>query len=340
MRQIYKTIKRAGPSDSAVLILGESGTGKELAANAIVRESTRKDKPFIKVNCAALTESIVESELFGHTKSAFTGAVSDKKGRFEVANHGTIFLDEVGDLPLAVQAKLLRVLQDGTFEPVGSATPLTVDVRVIAATNSDLAASINEGKFRADLFYRLNVISLKLPPLRDRREDIPLLAKHFLKKHSRHKEVELEESAMAKLKSHSWRGNIRSLENCIERAVAMCDGNIIREADLDLKGDIPQPEPRSIDRWSFERFVSEEVIGNSNENEYRLLYLMMKTPGRPVSDEDLQKIGYDVLCADAETRKKAEKAVRMAFSRLRAKLKNCPDCGWVLPRRTRYVVPK
>jgi Nif-specific regulatory protein len=213
---------RAAQTDSSVLLLGESGVGKELFAEQIHLHSPRANNPLIRVNCAALPESLLESELFGHVKGAFTGATSDRRGRFELADGGTIFLDEIGDLPLTLQVKLMRVIQSKTFDRVGGAEPVKVDVRIIAATNKDIEKEVEEGRFRADLYYRLNVLPIYIPPLRERREDIPLLAEFFLKRFNREIKKQItgfSPEAMDLLLSFAWPGNVRELENAIERAV-------------------------------------------------------------------------------------------------------------------------
>ncbi|HHU8147428.1 TPA: sigma 54-interacting transcriptional regulator, partial [Escherichia coli] len=220
---------------ASVLISGESGTGKELIARAIHYNSRRAKGPFIKVNCAALPESLLESELFGHEKGAFTGAQTLRQGLFERANEGTLLLDEIGEMPLVLQAKLLRILQEREFERIGGHQTIKVDIRIIAATNRDLQAMVKEGTFREDLFYRLNVIHLILPPLRDRREDISLLANHFLQKFSSENQrdiIDIDPMAMSLLTAWSWPGNIRELSNVIERAVVMNSGPIIFSEDL------------------------------------------------------------------------------------------------------------
>jgi transcriptional regulator with GAF, ATPase, and Fis domain len=235
VRQLLQLVKKVSTSELAVLLQGESGTGKELLARAIHDSSTRADKPYVKVHCAALSPSLLESELFGHVKGAFTGAHRDKVGRFELAHGGTLFLDEIGDISLEVQTKLLRVLQEKTFERVGSSEPVQADVRVIAATHQDLQQLITQGRFREDLFYRLNGFPITLPPLRDRREDIPELTLHFLAQCSKRcgKQVlGLEDDAMARLKAYHWPGNIRQLENVIERAVVIVEGPTITEYEL------------------------------------------------------------------------------------------------------------
>ena len=215
------------PTDASVLIRGETGTGKELIARALHEKSARRDGPLVKLNCSAISAGLVESELFGHVKGAFTGAHDRRVGRFELANHGTLFLDEVSELPLDTQAKLLRVLQEREFEPVGSSKTQKVDVRVIAASNRDLAADSRNGRFRSDLYYRLNVFPVDLPPLRERREDIPLLATHFMQRAARKLGKRLDRiasSSLQRLVDHSWPGNIRDLQNVIERAAILADG--------------------------------------------------------------------------------------------------------------------
>jgi DNA-binding NtrC family response regulator len=235
MRAIFKMVETVSYSGATVLVQGESGTGKELVARAIHYRSPRKDKPFVAVNCSALTETLLESELFGHVKGAFTGATGNKKGLFEAADGGTIFLDEIGDVPPATQVRLLRVLQEGEVKRVGASDTIRVDVRVIAASNVDLAKAKEHGKFREDLFYRLNVISVQLPPLRDRPEDVPLLAQHFLKMYADKmgKKVSgISSAAMEALTCNRWVGNVRELENVIERAVVLTSNQLIDVDDL------------------------------------------------------------------------------------------------------------
>jgi two-component system, NtrC family, response regulator AtoC len=237
MSQIYKTIGRVAASDASVLITGETGTGKELAANLIHQNSARRNGALIKVNCAALPETLIESELFGHEKGAFTGAVAQRKGRFELAHKGTIFLDEVGEITLPVQKKLLRVLQEGEIERVGGTGVVKVDVRVLTATNRDLLEEVKAGNFREDLYYRLNVINLHMPPLRERRADIPVLIEHFLDKY-RYKPgappTKISEEALELLEKYDWPGNVRQLENEIERAVVLSQGTVITSHNLNL----------------------------------------------------------------------------------------------------------
>ncbi len=234
IRKIEEILHRVAVTDVTILITGESGTGKELAARAIHNLSSRSDRPFVPVNCAAIPENLLESELFGHARGAFTGAHSARAGMLHLANHGTILLDEVGELPLPLQAKLLRVLQDGEVRSVGSDQPSTVDVRVIASTNKDLAHQVEKGSFREDLFFRLQVIPIHLPPLRARRSDIPLLIKHFLDKANRKHglSVTLSRESMIYLWEYDWPGNIRELENLIERLVILSDNNTSGLRDL------------------------------------------------------------------------------------------------------------
>ncbi len=228
IQEIKRLIEKVAKSNATVLITGESGTGKEVAALAIHQQSLRKDGPFVPVNCAALPEQLLESELFGHEKGAFTGAVARKPGRFELADRGTIFLDEITEIPLSMQVKLLRVLQEKSFERVGGTETLCVDVRVIAATNRDIASAMQQGQFREDLYYRLNVFQIHMPPLRERKEDIPLLAQHFVEKFRPTYLVnKISPAAMELLVRYHWPGNIRELQNVIERAAIICQGNEI-----------------------------------------------------------------------------------------------------------------
>jgi two-component system, NtrC family, nitrogen regulation response regulator NtrX len=235
MRALRKQIEIVAPSDGRVLIFGESGTGKELVARAIHAQSKRAAAPFVEINSAAIPEDLVESELFGHAKGAFSGATTTKKGKFEIADGATLFLDEIGDMSARVQAKMLRVLEEQRFEPVGSNTPVTVDVRVISATNKRLEDLIENGNFRSDLFYRLNVIPFQIPPLRERLEDIPVLVEHFNRRFSADygkKPKTFTEDAIAALQKHQWFGNVRELKNTIERVVIMANKTKIAAADL------------------------------------------------------------------------------------------------------------
>jgi len=239
MRQLFDTARKVARSDTTVLIEGESGTGKELFARAVHVHSERASQPFVTVNCGSLVGSLMESELFGHVKGAFTGAHVNKVGLVTVANRGTLFLDEIGELPLDLQPKLLRLLQEGEVKPVGGVETRRVDVRAVAATNRDLSEDVKAGRFREDLFYRLNVICLKLPPLRDRREDIPLLVDRFLRSYAvkARKEIEgISEAALQHLQSQSWPGNVRELQNCVERAVILTSNRVIDVEDMTPPG--------------------------------------------------------------------------------------------------------
>jgi two-component system NtrC family response regulator len=235
MQEIYQLIEKVAPTPASVLITGESGTGKELVARAIHINSPKEKSPFISVNCAALPETLLESELFGHERGAFTGATSMRKGRFELADGGTLFLDEIGDIPLPLQAKLLRVLQERSFERVGGTHPINVDVRIITATNRELKDEVDEGRFREDLYYRLNVLHIHLPPLRERVDDIPMLTDHFINKFAKmlnKPDLRISGEALRFLVGLPWEGNVRELENTIERAAILCSGNVIKTEDV------------------------------------------------------------------------------------------------------------
>ena len=235
MRALLETVTQVAPSRSSVLIVGESGTGKELVAAALHRASTRSQHPLVRLNCAALSESLLESELFGHERGAFTGAVARREGRFKQADGGTLFLDEIGEIPAATQVKLLRFLQEREFERVGGNETLKVDVRIVAATNTDLESRVRAGQFREDLFYRLNVIRLELPPLRERRSDVPLLAGFFLRRYAQENGRRISgfsDGALARLGSWGWPGNVRELEHVVERAVVLCRGERIEAEHL------------------------------------------------------------------------------------------------------------
>ena len=235
MQEVFRLVARAAPTNTTVLLTGESGTGKERVARALFHNSLRKDGPFVAVDCTSLSENLLESELFGHVKGAFTGAVANKRGLFEVADGGTLFLDEIGNIPLAIQAKLLRVLQEKEFKAVGDTRTQKTDVRLIAATNKDLKAMVADGSFRDDLYYRINIFPIHIPPLRERREDIPALAFHFLAVFGPElgkKVTELSEDAMNVLRNHAWPGNVRELENAIQRAVILASDKVIRKAHL------------------------------------------------------------------------------------------------------------
>jgi len=238
LREVLDLVRTVAPTNCTALIEGETGTGKELIARAIHEHSTRRDRPFVNLNCAAIPLGLLESELFGHERGAFTGAVARKVGRFEAADRGTLFLDEIGDIPLELQPKLLRVLQEGEFERLGSTQTLRVNVRLVAATNRDLAALVSKERFRSDLYYRLNVFPILVPPLRDRLEDIPLLVRHFVRTFADQMGKQIDQvpgEVMQALVSHPWPGNIRELQNFIERSVILSSGNVLRPPLANLK---------------------------------------------------------------------------------------------------------
>jgi DNA-binding NtrC family response regulator len=247
MQEIFATIERVAPSRATVLLAGESGVGKDLIARAIHFRSPRRDRPLVKINCSAIPENLMESELFGYEKGAFTGAVGTKPGKFEQADTGTVFLDEIGDVPAAIQVKLLRILQEREFERLGSNVTRHIDVRVIAATNQDLRAALEQGTFREDLYYRLNVVPLNIPPLRERKQDIPFLANHFLRKLAPDAAGQVEsisDGAMEKLAGYHWPGNVRELENVIERALILSRGTQLEAEDIKLET-APHPRPHN-----------------------------------------------------------------------------------------------
>ncbi len=254
MQEVYRIIQTVADSDATVLIQGESGTGKELIANAIHFNSHRSHKPLICVSCAALTESLFESEMFGHEKGAFTGAVREKKGRFELADGGTIFLDDVDDIPLASQVKLLRVLQEKTFERVGGMKSISVDVRVVAATKVNLLEKVSKNEFREDLYYRLNVVPIQLPPLRERKEDIPLLVEHFIRKYQKTSRVtKFSNEAMKALLAYDWPGNVRELENIVERVCTLTAREMVEVDDLPDFLLTPSPGGIPVGEWRGDR---------------------------------------------------------------------------------------
>ncbi|HUI53576.1 MAG TPA: sigma-54 dependent transcriptional regulator [Bryobacteraceae bacterium] len=247
MQEIFDTIERVAPTRATVLLAGESGVGKDLIARAIHFHSPRRDRPLVKINCTAIPENLMESELFGYEKGAFTGANSSKPGKFEQADTGTVFLDEIGDVPGPIQVKLLRVLQEREFERLGSNVTRHIDVRVIAATNQDLRAALEQGTFREDLYYRLNVVPLNIPSLRERKQDIPFLANHFVKKLAPESGCRVEsitDAALERLMGYHWPGNVRELENVIERSLVMCKGTQLDAADIKLES-APRPKPSS-----------------------------------------------------------------------------------------------
>ncbi len=266
MQEVYKTVGKVAKADATVLITGESGTGKELVAEALHYNSNRRSGPIVKVSCAALPETLLEAELFGHEKGSFTGAMTQRRGRFEMADKGTIFLDEIGEMSLPMQTKLLRVLQERKIERVGSSLPIKVDIRIICATNKDLQRQVEQQRFRDDLFYRLNVINIHMPPLRDRKEDIPALVEHFLAKHrysATAQPAAISEEALKRLMEYDWPGNVRELENVVERAVVLSRGQIITSRELpfgDHEGDGHEEEGGdevSVEKSFFKKSVAQ-----------------------------------------------------------------------------------
>jgi len=269
LRRVLQQVEVVAPTDSGVLIQGETGTGKELIAQAVHNRSGRRDRPFIKVNCAAIPSGLLESELFGHEKGAFTGAIARKPGRFELADKGTLFLDEVGDIPLELQAKLLRVLQEHEFERLGSTRTQQVDVRVVAATHRDLKQMVAEGTFRSDLYYRLHVFPLTVPALRDRREDVPTIVRHFVDKYSRRMNRHIETISphtMEVLKDYAWPGNVRELQNFIERAVILSPGNSLRAPLDELTQDTVPSSPMPLS--TLEEMEREHVVRALKESNW------------------------------------------------------------------------
>jgi DNA-binding NtrC family response regulator len=271
MQELFRLIERAGPSDKAILIQGESGTGKELVARALHRRSRRAQRPMVVINCAALPEALLESELFGHEKGAFTGAVLAKPGLFEVADGGTLFIDEIGELPGSLQAKLLRVLEDGSLRRIGSIKERRVNVRLLAATNRNMADEVKNGRFREDLYYRINVMSLELPTLRQRRSDIPLLVAHFLGG-----DWDIEQTALRALEQYDWPGNVRQLMNALDRAKILSDDHLVHMHDLPrevtekVQEETPSPDPNNSDRLAaLERAKILEVLQREGGNKSR-----------------------------------------------------------------------
>ncbi|HYW43423.1 MAG TPA: sigma-54 dependent transcriptional regulator [Bryobacteraceae bacterium] len=267
MQEIFATIERVGPTRATVLLAGESGVGKDLIARAIHFHSPRRDRPLVKINCTAIPENLMESELFGYEKGAFTGAQTSKPGKFEQADTGTVFLDEIGDVPANIQVKLLRILQEREFERLGSNVTRHIDVRVIAATNSDLRAALEQGTFREDLYYRLNVVPLNIPPLRERKQDIPFLANHFVRKLAPDTGCRVEsitDAAMDKLVSYHWPGNVRELENVIERSLVMCTGTELDARDIKMES---APGPSAQRAQSDANFLPEGLTLDQYEQE-------------------------------------------------------------------------
>ena len=279
MQEIFATIMRVAPTRATVLLAGESGVGKDMIARAIHQHSPRKDRPFVKINCTAIPENLMESELFGYEKGAFTGANISKPGKFEQANTGTVMLDEIGDVPASVQVKLLRILQEREFERLGSNKTQQTDVRVIAATNVDLRAALEQGTFREDLYYRLNVVPMNIPPLRERKDDIPYLVEHFAKKFN----GEISEGAMERLVSYHWPGNVRELENVIERSILLAKGPMVEADDVKIESGIGRtkpafttdaflPEGMTLDQY--EQSIIREALKRANGNKSQAARLL------------------------------------------------------------------
>ena len=284
MQEIFATVQRVAPSRATVLLCGESGVGKDMIARAIHQYSPRKDKPFVKINCTALPENLMESELFGYEKGAFTGANFSKPGKFEQADTGTVFMDEIGDVPATVQVKLLRILQDREFERLGSNKVRQIDVRVVAATNVDLRAALEQGTFREDLYYRLNVIPINIPPLRERKEDVPFLIQHFLVKLAKETgspAQSISDEAQAKLIAYHWPGNVRELQNVIERAMVLCLSKRIEAGDIKLDSapshrtsDAPAFLPDGLTLEGYEHQLIREALKRANNNKSQAARLL------------------------------------------------------------------
>ncbi|RKY63040.1 MAG: sigma-54-dependent Fis family transcriptional regulator [Candidatus Latescibacterota bacterium] len=319
MQEVFRLIRTVASSDSTVLLQGETGTGKELAAHAIHELSPRRDGPFVKVSCAALSRELLESELFGHVRGAFTSAIKDKPGKFELADGGTIFLDEVDDIPLELQVKLLRVLQEREFERVGGTMTIRVDVRVIAATKVDLLERVRRGLFREDLYYRLNVVPIRLPPLRERKEDVPLLMEHFLRKLGAEGRIEMTPEAMKLLMDYDWPGNVRELENLVERLVVVGAGPKVGPEDL--PPEIRSPAPR-------ERGPSLEEVLRRQEELERMIRMLGSSEPRlgDASFEEIVEAKERELITEALRRTggnktKAAELLGMKLSTFRDKMK-------------------
>lgn len=310
MREIFHTVERVAPTRATVLIAGESGVGKDMFARAIHQHSPRKNKPFVKINCTALPENLMESELFGFEKGAFTGANTSKPGKFEGADGGTVFLDEIGDVPGNIQVKLLRILQERQFERLGSNVTRDVDVRIVAATNVDLRAALEQGRFREDLYYRLNVVPINVPPLRERREDIPFLAIALMKKHGADLGSQVREispAAMDRLVEHSWPGNVRELENTIERSMVLSSHEVLQPSDIRIEAprhshamasqQVPLlPEGETLDHW--EQMMIREALRRANGNKSQAARLLGLT--RNALRYRLSQMGLESATADGD----------------------------------------
>jgi len=304
LQAVIAGLQRAATTDTTVLLQGESGTGKELFARALHAYSARADGPFVAINCAAIPETLLETELFGHEKGAFTGAVARKPGKFEIAHRGTIFLDEIGDLPLGLQAKILRATEERRFERVGGTTELRVDVRLVAATNKNLKAAVASRQFREDLFFRLSVFPIVIPPLRERLEDIPRLANYFIDRFCKDlKKPSLTLSAPAErmLRDYGWPGNVRELQNCIERAVILCEGRDILPRHLHLSFESPRPLPPPSNPWEHLDVSGPlpAVVARvtAEVERYRIAQALRETGGDKAAASDLLGIGYRTLVA-------------------------------------------
>jgi len=288
MRGLLDKAIKVANTDATVLITGESGTGKEVLARLIHQNSPRENGPMVAVNCAAIPSALIESELFGHVKGAFTGAVSNRTGRFQAASGGTLFLDEIGELKMDLQVKLLRVIQEREVEPVGSHRTEKVDIRIIAATNKDLQLAVAKGAFREDLYYRISVIPLYIPPLRERREDIPALVKHFIKKFDAPPNMRFTRHALEKMKSYSWPGNIRELQNTVERCIILASGTVIDDSDLQLV-------PSSLTNENIEIEIPDEGLSLHNVEKHLIRKALQKSNGNRTKAAELLKIPRHVL---------------------------------------------
>jgi DNA-binding NtrC family response regulator len=310
MREIFNTVARVGPTRATVLLAGESGVGKDMIGRAIHQHSPRKNQPYVKINCTAIPENLMESELFGYERGAFTGANTSKPGKFEQADRGTVFLDEIGDVPGNIQVKLLRILQERQFERLGSNVTRNVDVRVIAATNVDLRAALEQGRFREDLYYRLNVVPISIPPLRDRKEDIPFLAIHFVRKLSKDLGTSADSISPAgidRLLNHPWPGNVRELENTIERSLVLASGNVLEASDIRLEAPRNSslamshqapllPEGETLEHW--EQMMIREALRRANGNKSQAARMLGLT--RNALRYRLSQMGLDAGSEEAE----------------------------------------
>jgi DNA-binding NtrC family response regulator len=311
MREIFHTVERVAPTRATVLLAGESGVGKDMIARAIHQHSPRKNHPFVKINCTALPENLMESELFGYEKGAFTGATASKPGKFEQADQGTAFLDEIGDVPGNVQVKLLRILQERQFERLGSNVTRNVDVRVVAATNADLRAALEQGRFREDLYYRLNVVPINIPPLRDRKEDIPFLVMHFMQKLANELGApakEISPAAVDRLLTHSWPGNVRELENTLERSLVLASGEALQPSDIRIEAPRSTsaasstvtpllPEGETLEHW--EQMMIREALRRANGNKSQAARMLGLT--RNALRYRLSQIGLENGPEDADS---------------------------------------